>query len=315
MSNSNLITRTTPAYVGNYSWGREGNTIDKIVVHHAAGTNFDSIGLEFQKVGRQGSAHYGIKNDQIALYVNESDTAWHCGNWAGNLTSVGIEVANEYFNGNWNDLSVNNFTISESSFNTLVRLVADIAKRNNLGLLVFGKNLFGHKDMSGDTSCPLNLYPRLGELCDKANALNTSFAIGTVIYPTQDVVVYLTAGYDNSQKSTLKMGTKCIVRKYHSANGLYMALGDDANPYFGYAWTNQFNVFTTTAPTPVQPEPQPEPEPIPEPTPVDPEPTPVEPDIPVEPDKPKKDNLLTIIVKAFLGAIAKIINIVLKGGK
>lgn len=173
MSNSSLVNKYVPAYSGNYTYGRWDNPINKIVIHHAAGTNLDSIGQTFQTVGRNGSAHYGLKNSLIHQYIDEANTAWHCGNWQGNLNSVGIEVANEYFNGNWNDISANNFTISEESFNTLVKLVADIAKRNNLGKLVYGVNLFGHKDMApGTTSCPLNLYPRLQELCDEANIIN-----------------------------------------------------------------------------------------------------------------------------------------------
>lgn len=175
MSNSLLINKYVPAYEGNFTYGRQGNGINKIVIHHAAGSNLDSIGSTFQTVGRNGSAHYGLKNGSIHQYIDEANTAWHCGNWQGNLTSVGIEVANEYFNGNWNDLSNGNFTISEESFNTLVRLVADIAKRNGLGNLVYGQNLFGHRDMApGTTSCPLHLYPRLTELCNRANALNVA---------------------------------------------------------------------------------------------------------------------------------------------
>ncbi|MBR2706402.1 MAG: N-acetylmuramoyl-L-alanine amidase [Mogibacterium sp.] len=41
------------------------------------------------------SAHYGVNGNNIGCYVDESNTAWHCGNWGYNLRSIGIELAND----------------------------------------------------------------------------------------------------------------------------------------------------------------------------------------------------------------------------
>ena len=171
MSNSNLVTRWWPANPTNYTGGREGNKIQGIVVHHAASTSLDSIGAAFARAGRNGSAHYGVGGNQIHQYVDEANTTWHCSNWWGNVRTVGIETTNSTGAPNWE--------IAPDTFETLVKLVADIAKRNNLGKLWINPKadmptLSGHKDWYGaSTVCPgPSLYPRLQEIADRANAIN-----------------------------------------------------------------------------------------------------------------------------------------------
>lgn len=171
MSNSNLATRWWPANPTNYTKGREGNKIQGIVVHHAASTSLDSIGAAFARAGRNGSAHYGVGGNQIHQYVDEADTTWHCSNWWGNVRTIGIETTNSAGAPNWE--------IAPDTFETLVKLVADIAKRNNLGRLWINPKadmptLSGHKDWYGaSTVCPgPSLYPRLQEIADRANAIN-----------------------------------------------------------------------------------------------------------------------------------------------
>lgn len=171
MSNSNLVARWWPANPTNYTNGREGNKIQGIVTHHAASTSLDSIGAAFARAGRNGSAHYGVAGNQVHQYVDEANTTWHCNNWWGNLRTVSIETTNSTGAPNWE--------IAPDTFETLVKLVADIAKRNNLGKLWVNPNadmptLSGHKDWYGaSTVCPgPSLYPRLQEIADRANAIN-----------------------------------------------------------------------------------------------------------------------------------------------
>lgn len=75
----------------NYTKGRQGASVDKIVCHWMAGTlaATDSV---FQNTTRQTSAHYGVgQGGNVHQYVKESDTAWHAGNWNANISSIGIE--------------------------------------------------------------------------------------------------------------------------------------------------------------------------------------------------------------------------------
>jgi len=140
--------------------GRGGKTVNKIVVHHAATTDFDGIARTFNG-DREASAHYGVgRNNNVDQYVSEANTAWHCGNYPANQTSIGIENVNSSGGPNWD--------IAGETFETLVELVRDIASRRGLLPLKVGVNLFGHRDFQS-TACPGQLYARLQELADRVN--------------------------------------------------------------------------------------------------------------------------------------------------
>lgn len=140
--------------------GRGGKSVNKIIIHHAATTDFDGIARTFNG-DRQASAHYGVgRNNNVDQYVSEANTAWHCGNYPANQTSIGIENVNSSGAPNWD--------IDPKTFDTLVELVRDIASRRGLLPLKVGVNLFGHRDFMA-TACPGQLYGRLQELADRVN--------------------------------------------------------------------------------------------------------------------------------------------------
>ena len=165
MSNSALAKVKVPAYSGNYTKGRS-KKITKITIHHMAGVlTAKRCGELFQAVGRKGSSHYGIGNDgTIALYVDEANTAWTDGNWDSNCQSVTIETSNSASGGDWK--------VSDKALNSLIKLCADIAKRNGLGKLVKGKNLTWHS-MYSATSCPgPYLLSKMDYIAERANEIN-----------------------------------------------------------------------------------------------------------------------------------------------
>lgn len=166
MAHSPLATQYYPANGTNYTKGRGGNAISRITIHHMAGVNsVASCGAIFQRPGRGGSAHYGIGNDgAIGWYVDESDRAWSDSNWPSNCHTVSIETSNSANGGDW--------PVGDAAYNSLIKLVADIAKRNGLGTLVRGKNIFAHREV-GATDCPGPfLYARMDDIVAKANAIN-----------------------------------------------------------------------------------------------------------------------------------------------
>lgn len=168
MIKSPLATETYAAYECNFTYGRSGRKIEAVTIHHMAGKlTAKRCGEIFQQVGRNGSSHYGIGyNGEIACYVGEENTAWTNSNWDSNCKSVTIETSNNVNGGNW--------TVSDASLNSLIRLVADIAKRNNLGKLVKGKNLTWHC-LFANTSCPgPYLLSKLDYIIEEANKLNES---------------------------------------------------------------------------------------------------------------------------------------------
>ena len=122
-------------------------------------------GKVFQAKGRCTSAHYGVGSDgKIGLYVDEKNAAWTDGNRTSNHKSVTIEVANSSTGGQW--------PVSNTSIKLLIKLVADIAKRNNLGKLVAGKNLTWHS-MYASTACPgPYLRSQMKYIAQEANKIN-----------------------------------------------------------------------------------------------------------------------------------------------
>lgn len=164
MSNSKLVSIEVPAYEGNYSKGRSGRKIEQICLHHMAGRlTAEQCGIIFQAKGRYGSSHYGVGYDgSIANYVDEEDTAWTNSNWDSNCKSVTIETSD-------ND---NSWYVNDITLNALIKLVADIAKRRNLGKLVPGKNLTWHS-MFTNTTCPGDyLRSKMQYIADEANKIN-----------------------------------------------------------------------------------------------------------------------------------------------
>ena len=166
MGNSNLVSVKVPAHSNNYTVGRSGRNIEMIAIHHMAGIlTAEQCGKIFQNANRKASSHYGIgKDGKIALYVDEANTAYTNSNWDSNCKSVTIETSNCALGGD--------YPVADVVLNKLIELVADIAKRNNLGKLVKGKNVVWHR-MYAATSCPGDyLLSKMDYIIEKANEIN-----------------------------------------------------------------------------------------------------------------------------------------------
>lgn len=194
MSNSNLATINMPA--SHYSNGRSGRKIEMITIHHMAGVlSAKQCGRIFQG-NRQASSHYGIGNDgEIAQYVDEANTAWTNSNWNANCRAVTIETSNNKTGGDW--------TVGDKALNSLIKLIADIAKRNNLGTLVKGKNVTWHR-MYSATTCPgAYLLSKMDYIVSEANKLNAT----KVNVSTTNETVYTVVKGDTLSGIASKYGT------------------------------------------------------------------------------------------------------------
>ncbi|WP_225431713.1 peptidoglycan recognition protein family protein [Bifidobacterium platyrrhinorum] len=130
-----------------YSAGREGRTINKIVVHHNAG-NLSIQGCWNVWQTRQASAHYQVDaNGRIGQLVNDWDTAWHAGDWEANLTSIAIEHA---------DINSSPWAVSDATLESGAHLVAALCRYYGLGRPTWMVNVFPHSAFSS-TSCPASL--------------------------------------------------------------------------------------------------------------------------------------------------------------
>ena len=264
MSNSPLVNVTVKSHSSNYTSGR-GKKVDTIFVHHMAGVlTAAQCGNVFAKAGRGGSAHYGIGSDgKIGLYVNESDTAWHCGNWPWNQRSIGVELSNSATGGNW--------PVSDQTLELAAQLFADIAKRNGMGKLVVGQNFKKHRDVSS-TQCPGDyVISKMEWLAARANAINSgeqfnpSYCDGFLPYPNG----YWTKGDKNERIGVLANWMRAkysdftpeaalgdyygdniagAIKRYQELNGLE-ADGSTGPLTYGSLKSNGF-----TYPNPVYPE-------------------------------------------------------------
>lgn len=204
MSNSSLVDVKVPAYSGNYSKGRSGRKIEKIAIHHMAGVlSAKACGAIFQRKNRKASSNYGIgKNAEVGLYVDECNTSYCNSNWDSNCKSVTIETSNSSVGGNW--------LVSDKVLGKLIELVADIAKRNNLGKLIKGKNVVWHS-MYTKTICPgPYLLSKLDYIIAEANKINN-------IDDIQEEIIYVVKKGDTLSK---------IARQY---NTTYQKLAEDNN--------------------------------------------------------------------------------------
>ena len=191
MSNSSLVNVTVPAHPNNYTVGRSGKNIEIITIHHMAGIlSAEECGKIFQDETRNASSHYGIgKDGEVGLYVDEENTAYTNGDFDSNSIAVTIETSNSAVS--------DDYPVSDEVLNVLIKLVADIAKRNNLGTLVKGENLTWHK-MHAETSCPgeylLSKMDYIVEEVNKINNESTSEPVPPVLKLNEEIANEVIAG-------------------------------------------------------------------------------------------------------------------------
>ena len=239
MSNSSLVDIKVPAISSNYSIGRSGRKIEMISIHHMAGIlTAGQCGNIFQNALRKASAHYGIGNDgKVGLYVDEFNTAWTNGNWDANCKAVTIEVSNCEIGGQWR--------VSDVALNKLIKLVADISKRNGLGKLIKGKNLTWHR-MYANTTCPGNyLISKMDYIVEKANALNgyTEEVVNNTDhkYKLGDEVIFSTCYTSSTATNDYAIPSNKMLRNH----GKITKIVNARNPYLldnGMCWVNDGDI-------------------------------------------------------------------------
>lgn len=93
MAYNEINDRTSP----NSTAGRSGRTITSITIHWwgdpAQNPTAEGVVNWLCNPASQVSAHLVVTGTgrKVWQIVNDADTAWHAGNWEGNLTSIGIE--------------------------------------------------------------------------------------------------------------------------------------------------------------------------------------------------------------------------------
>lgn len=194
------------------------HVIDTITIHCMAGNlSIESCGNVFAPSSRKASSNYGIGSDgRIAMYVQEKDRSWASSNAANDHRAVTIEVANDGgANTGWH--------VSDRAMASLINLVTDICKRNNIKKLVWstnknnrikhlnGCNMTVHRDFAAK-ACPGNyLYNKHSYIAEQVNArLNSSVnssntsSSGTFIFNGVDYSLVFDPTYYSNKYADLR---------------------------------------------------------------------------------------------------------------
>jgi N-acetyl-anhydromuramyl-L-alanine amidase AmpD len=124
----------------NYDAGRDGASIDYIVIHFTA-ISYARTLKAFNIPASYVSAHYVIRGDgHIAQIVGEADTAWHSGNFYFNEHSVGIELELD---------PVTNPAFTAEQYYAAAALACQIAARH--GIPLDREHVIGHNEVPGST--------------------------------------------------------------------------------------------------------------------------------------------------------------------
>lgn len=138
----------------NFTSGRQGKRVNRIVIHWMAGS-LSSTDAVFQNTARQTSAHYGIENDQVHQYVKDEDTAYHAGNWNVNTESIGIEHSAQPGR-----------NATDVTYESSAQLIADLAHK--FSLTINNSTIIPHNAIVA-TQCPGTID--LNRIIKRANEL------------------------------------------------------------------------------------------------------------------------------------------------
>lgn len=163
--------------------------IDTITIHCVVGQcTIEALGHLFASPSRQACSNYGVGYDgRIGLYCDEGDRSWCSSSPENDHRAITIEVASDTYYP---------YKVYDAAYNSLILLVADICKRNNIKKLIWsdnrddrvnhknGCNMTCHRDFA-DTVCPGQfLYEREYDIANKVNEiLNPAeeFHVGDIV--------------------------------------------------------------------------------------------------------------------------------------
>jgi peptidoglycan hydrolase-like protein with peptidoglycan-binding domain len=179
MGYSGLITQqiTTPN-----KGPRTVRKVDKIILHHWAGTDFPGTLRMWATAARKASCNYAIGNEgQRVGVVPEELRSWSVSNANMDSSAITFEIENE---------SVNGWTISDAAFESTAQIMADLSRR--FGIPLDRNHVIGHREVytrfrvGYATACPGGLFPRMDELINRARQIAGNPALAPAAVPTEN---------------------------------------------------------------------------------------------------------------------------------
>lgn len=173
MSNSPLVTYTN---ISKNKTSPRNHAIDTITIHCIVGQWTAKQGCDFfATTDRECSANYIVgKDGSIGLSVDEADRSWCTSSRENDNRAITIEVASD---------TEHPYAVTDAAYATLIKLIADICKRNGIKKLIWstskadrvnhsnGCNMTVHRDYA-NKACPGQfLYDRHGAIAAAVNEL------------------------------------------------------------------------------------------------------------------------------------------------
>lgn len=194
-TNSPLVTYKR---ITNNKTSPRNHAIDTITIHCIVGQWTAKQGCDyFATTDRECSANYVVgKDGSIGLSVEEKDRSWCSSSSSNDHRAITIEVASD---------TAHPYAVTDEAYNALIKLVADICKRNGIKKLLWkaDKSLIGQVDKQNMTvhrwfankSCPGEyLYSRHSDIAAKVNALLGDSAGETAQTPTTQTLYLVQVG-------------------------------------------------------------------------------------------------------------------------
>lgn len=154
-----------PASAKNYTKAFRGvEDITEICIHHTAGCiSLETLGKIWQNPNRHGSSNYGIKDGEVAQFVEDKDIAWCNSNWESNSRSLSVEICNSTGAPSWE--------VSDESLDSLRGLLVTLCQKYKIKKLIYQKNLTIHQQYTA-TACPgPYLLKMLPMICTQVNEM------------------------------------------------------------------------------------------------------------------------------------------------
>lgn len=129
----------TITWKGSPNYDSNRTDISVIVIHWFGMGTLSGADATFQKQNGT-SAHYAVSDTTIHQYVKEEHVAYHAGNYTVNQKSIGIE----------HDANPDK-PLSESSYQTSGKLIAEICARHNIPL--DRQHIIKHSEVPRATQC------------------------------------------------------------------------------------------------------------------------------------------------------------------
>lgn len=223
-SNSSLVGSNV--YRSPNHSGKRVYPITRISIHCVVGQCYiETLGNIFKSTSIEASSNYGIgKDGKIGLFVDEANRSWCTSSYDNDNRAVTIEVASDTYAP---------YRVTDAAYKSLVKLVADIAKRNGKKkVLWFGDKAktLNYKPASDEIvltvhrwfankSCPGDyLYNLHSQIATEATKLIASG--GTVSAPSS-------SSASTNQNGSSNGGTKTVTLTfYYLAQSGYTNSGD-----------------------------------------------------------------------------------------